>query len=89
MIMFSTFVILGGVVWYGAKWYVSKIVIICFALGASFAWLFTFAVTLTNDNYTYSGVSAIILATNFIPACYISQKKTIWKDLPLFTFSAT
>ena len=85
MLMFSTFVLLGAIVWYGAKWHVSKTVVIFFALGAFSAWLFTLTVTLTNDNYTYSGVSAILLATNFIPACYILQKKTIWKDLPLDT----
>ena len=29
-------------------------------------------------------MSAILLSTNFIPACYILQKKTVWKDIPLF-----
>ena len=84
MIMFSTFVILGSIVWYGSKWFVSKAVVTFFALGAFSAWLFTLSVTLTDDNYTYSGVSAILLASNFIPACYILQKKTVWKDIPLY-----
>ncbi len=26
-----------------------------------------------------------MLATNFIPACYILQKKTVWKDISLYT----
>lgn len=84
MIMFSTFVILGMVFWYGAKWHVSKAVIVFLSLGAFSAWLFTLTVSLTEKNYTYSGASAILLATNFIPACYILQKKTVWKDLPLY-----
>ena len=71
MIIFSTFTILGVTVWYGAKWHVSKAVIIFFSLAAFSAWLFTLSVTLTENNYSYSGVSAILLATNFIPACYI------------------
>lgn len=83
MLLFSTFVLLGAVVWYGAKWHVSRAVIVFFVLGALSAWLFTFASALTKDNYTYSGVSAILLATNFLPACYILQKKTVWKDIPL------
>ena len=83
MLIFSTFVLLGAVVWYGAKWHVSKAVIVFFALGAASAWLFTLIVALTKENYTYSGVSAILLATNFLPACYILHKKTIWKDIPL------
>lgn len=84
MLMFSTFVILGGLVWYGNKWHVSKAVVIFFALGAFAAWLFTLVVSLTKENYTYSGVSAILLATNFLPACYILHKRTVWKDVPLF-----
>ena len=84
MIMFSTFVILGSVVWYGAKWYVSKTVIVLLSLSAISAWLFTLTVSLTENNYTYSGASAILLATNFIPACYVLQKKTVWKDVPLY-----
>ena len=84
MIMFSTFVLLGAVVWYGAKWHVSKAVIALFSLGAFSAWLFVLVVTLTKENYTYSGVSAILFATNFLPACYILYKKTVWKDIPLY-----
>ena len=84
MIMFSTFVLLGAVVWYGAKWYVSKAVFIFFFLGAFSAWLFTISVALSKDNYEFSGVSAILLSTNFVPACYILQKKTVWKDIPLY-----
>lgn len=83
MIMFSTFVLLASVIWHGAKWYVSNSVIVFYALGAGSAWLFTLSVSMTNDNYTYSGVSAILLATNFLPACYMLQKKTVWKDIPL------
>lgn len=83
MLIFSTFVILGSLVWYGNKWHVSKAVVILYALGAFAAWLFTLIVSLTNENYTYSGVSAIILATNFLPACYILHKRTVWKDVPL------
>ena len=83
MLMFSTFILLGALIWYGNKWYVSNVVIVFFALGAFSAWLFTLTVSLTNDNYTYSGVSAIIFSTNFLPACYILYKKTIWKDVPL------
>ena len=71
MLIFSTFILLGAVVWYGAKWHVSKAVIFFFALGSGSAWLFALSVALTEDNYTYSGVSAILLATNFLPACYI------------------
>ena len=84
MIMFSTFVLLGALVWYGAKWHVSKAVIALFSLGAFSAWLFVLSATLTKDNYTYSGVSAILFATNFLPACYILYKKTVWKDIPLY-----
>ena len=84
MVMFSTFVLLGSVIWYGAKWFVSKGVIIFFGLGAFAAWVFTLTVALTNANYSFQGVSAILLSTNFIPACYILQKKTVWKDIPLF-----
>ena len=84
MLMFSTFIALGMLVWYGAKWHVSKAVVIFLALGAFAAWVFTLSVALTNENYTYSGASAILLATNFLPACYILHKKTIWKDLPLY-----
>lgn len=53
MIMFSTFVLLGAVIWYGAKWHVSKAVMICFGLGAFSAWLFTLTVALTKENYTF------------------------------------
>ena len=84
MIMFSTFILLGAVQWYGAKWFVSKAVIVFLALGAFSAWLFTLIVALTEENYTFQGMSAILLSTNFIPACYILQKKTVWKDIPLF-----
>lgn len=84
MIIFSTFTILGCIVWYGAKWHVSKAVIIFFVLAGLSAWLFALSVTLTENNYSYSGVSAILLATNFVPACYILQKKTVWKDVPLY-----
>ena len=84
MIIFSTFTILGCIVWYGAKWHVSKAVIVFFVLAGLSAWLFALSVTLTENNYSYSGVSAILLATNFVPACYILQKKTVWKDVPLY-----
>jgi len=84
MLMFSTFIILGALIWYGNKWYVSKVVVVFFALGTSSAWLFTLIVSLTDENYTYSGVSAILLSTNFLPACYILYKKTVWKDVPLY-----
>jgi len=84
MIMFSTFVLLGAVIWYGAKWFVSKAVVVFFGLGAFSAWLFTLTVALTEENYTFQGMSAILLSTNFIPACYILQKKTVWKDIPLY-----
>lgn len=82
--MFSTFFILGFVVWYGAKWNMSRAVAIFLSLGAFSAWLFTMTVSLESNNYTYSGASAILLSTNFIPACYILQKKTVWKDVPLY-----
>ena len=84
MITFSTSVLLGAAIWYGAKWNQSKFVIFLFGLGAFSAWLFTLVVALTEENYTYSGVSAILLATNFMPACYILYKKTVWKDVPLY-----
>ena len=85
MLMFSTFVLLASVVWHGAKWHVSKAVIVFYALGACSVWLFTLTVSMRDDNYTYSGASAIVLATNFLPACYILQKKTVWNDIPLYT----
>lgn len=53
MIMFSTFVLLGAVVWYGAKWHVSKAVMIFLGLGGFSAWLFTITVALTKENYTF------------------------------------
>ena len=84
MLMFSTFIALGSVVWYGAKWHMGRPVIFFLALGAFSAWVFTLSVAVTNENYTYSGASAILLATNFLPACYMLHKKTIWKDIPLF-----
>ena len=83
MIMFSTFVLLGTVVWYGAKWHLSRAAKVFLSLGAFSAWVFTLSLSLTKDHYTYSGASAILLATNFIPACYILQKKTVWKDVPI------
>lgn len=85
MIIFSTFMIFGAVVWYGAKWHVSKAVVGFFATGVFAAWLFTIAVALTPDQYSFSGVSGIVWATNFVPACYILQKKTVWKDIPLYS----
>ena len=84
MLMFSTFVALGSVVWYGAKWHMSRSVIFFLSIGAFAAWVFTLSVAVTNENYSYSGASAILLATNFLPACYMLHKKTIWKDIPLF-----
>jgi hypothetical protein len=84
MLMFSTFIILGALIWYGNKWYVSKVVIVFFGLGTFSAWLFTLTVSMTGDSYTYSGVSAILLSTNFIPACSILYKKTVWKDVPIY-----
>ena len=84
MTMFSTFVLLGSIVWYGAKWHVSLSVKILLSLGTFAAWLFTVTVSLTKKNYTYSGASAILLATNFIPACYILHKKMVWRDVPIY-----
>ena len=85
MIMFSTFMLLGSVVWYGAKWHLSLSVKIFLSLGAFAAWLFTVSISLSKKDYTYSGASAILLATNFIPACYILHKKTVWRDVPMYS----
>ena len=84
MIIFSTFTLLGGAIWFGGKWFVSKPVVAFLGLGVFSAWCFALTVALTPDNYSFQGVSAILLSTNFIPACYILQKKTVWKDIPLF-----
>ena len=85
MLMFSTFIILGSLIWHSNKWQVSKFVMIFFGLGALSAWLFTIVVSLTDDNYTYTGFFAILLSTNFLPACYILNQLTIWKDIPLYS----
>ena len=75
MLSFST--------WYGAKWYLSKISGGLLFFAAIAGWGFALAILLLPEYTTYTGTSAILLSTNFMPLAYIIYKKNVNSDIPI------
>ena len=56
--------------WYGSKWVLNLFSKSMFAISALLTWTFVLVVTCV-DEVSYTGMSSLIFALNFLPACYL------------------
>ena len=82
-VIVSTLVMLSFSTWYGARWYLGRLVGVLLIFAALAGWGFAVTILLLPSYFSYSGTSAILLSTNFLPAVYIIYKKNVNQDLPL------
>ena len=84
-VIISTYVMLSFSTWYGAKWYLGRLSGTLLLLAIISGWGFALVILLIPDYFSYSGTSAILFTTNFLPLTYIIYKKNVNNDIPLIT----
>ena len=82
-VVVSSLTLLSFSSWYGGKWHLSRFVGVLLILSCLAGWGFALTILLLPEYFSYSGTSAIMFSTNFLPAVYIIYKKNLNKDIPL------
>ena len=84
-IIVSTAVMLSFSSWYGAQWNIGRLVGFLIIVAALGGWGFALSILVLQEYFSFTGVSSILLSTNFLSAVYIVYKKNVCLDIPLYS----
>ena len=79
--LFVVSVVLAFTTWYAAKWTLDRLTQVLLIVGSLACLTFAIFVSMQKGNHSYSGMSAILLAVNFAPACTIVYYKKQYNDI--------